>query len=86
MVRYWRWDLADAIPAETEFMTCFCSILSSLWDDRHGEELRALHGVVFFCACSGWDKSDYMYNILTVPVGWNNIGICFCSLACVGCT
>lgn len=45
IVRFWRWDLSDAIPVGTMSMTCAYSILSSLLDDSHGEELWALHGV-----------------------------------------
>jgi hypothetical protein len=64
IVRFWRWDLSDAIPVGTMSMTCSYSILSSLLDDSHGEELRALHGADYRCVVWLGIKSD-MYIIWT---------------------
>lgn len=62
-VRYWRWDLSDAIPVGAVFTARAHSILSSLLDDSHGEELWALHGVVLLCVV--WLDKSNMYNIWT---------------------
>lgn len=62
MVRYWRWDLSDAIPVETMFihdmslqhLIIFMGRLS--WRGVMGIAWRGI------LVRSGWDKS-YMYNI-----------------------
>lgn len=63
IVRFWRWDLSDAIPVGTMFMTCSYSILSSLLDDSW----RGVMGIAWrgLSVCGlAWNKSD-MYNIWT---------------------
>ena len=60
-VRHWRWDLSDAIPVGTVFMTRLHSILSSFWTTLMARSYG--HSMAwYFCSCSGWNKSD-MYNI-----------------------